>query len=46
MPVFSVLFGEANPGALQQIADATGGRVFDARTAPLNEVFKEIRGYQ
>jgi Ca-activated chloride channel family protein len=46
VPVFTVLFGEANPGALQQIADATGGRVFDARTAPLNEVFKEIRGYQ
>ena len=44
--VFSVLFGEANPKALQQVADATGGQVFDARTASLPDVFKEIRGYQ
>jgi Ca-activated chloride channel family protein len=44
--VFSVLFGEANPDALKQIADATGGKVFDARTANLADVFKEIRGYQ
>jgi Ca-activated chloride channel family protein len=44
--VFSVLFGEANPGALQQIAQATGGQVFDARSADLSDVFKEIRGYQ
>jgi Ca-activated chloride channel family protein len=44
--VFSVLFGEANPAELQQIADATGGKVFDARTANLADVFKEIRGYQ
>jgi hypothetical protein len=31
---------------LKQIADATGGKVFDARRAPLSEVFKDIRGYQ
>jgi Ca-activated chloride channel family protein len=44
--VFTVLFGEASPKELQQIADATGGRVFDARSANLADVFKEIRGYQ
>jgi len=44
--VFSVLFGEANPKELQQVADATGGKVFDARNAILADVFKEIRGYQ
>jgi Ca-activated chloride channel family protein len=44
--VFTVLFGEASPDALQQIAQATGGQVFDARTAKLTDVFKEIRGYQ
>lgn len=44
--VFTVLFGEANPKALQQVADGTGGQVFDARNANLSDVFKEIRGYQ
>jgi Ca-activated chloride channel family protein len=43
---YTVLFGEANPRALQDVADATGGKVFDARNADLSSVFKEIRGYQ
>jgi Ca-activated chloride channel family protein len=43
---FTVLFGEANPEELQAVADATGGKVFDARQADLSSVFKEIRGYQ
>jgi Ca-activated chloride channel family protein len=43
---FAILFGEANPAELQRVADATGGRVFDGRSAPLAQVFKEIRGYQ
>ncbi len=43
---YPVLFGEADPAALHQIADATGGKVFDSRSASLAEVFKEIRGYQ
>jgi len=44
--VFTVLFGEASPKALSDIADATGGQVFDARKTQLSSVFKEIRGYQ
>jgi len=44
--VFTVLFGEASPKALSDIADATGGQVFDARHTQLSSVFKEIRGYQ
>jgi Ca-activated chloride channel family protein len=43
---FAILFGEASPAELQRVADATGGRVFDGRSAPLAQVFKEIRGYQ
>lgn len=43
---FTILFGEADEGAMQGIADATGGRVFDAQTETLNFIFKEIRGYQ
>jgi Ca-activated chloride channel family protein len=43
---FTILFGEAKPKDLTQIADTTGGRLFDSRSAPLTQVFKEIRGYQ
>jgi Ca-activated chloride channel homolog len=43
---FAVIFGEASPKALNDVAGLTGGRTFDARTASLPVVFKEIRGYQ
>jgi Ca-activated chloride channel family protein len=43
---FTVLFGEASPQALKDIAGTTGGTVFDSRTVSLSQVFKEIRGYQ
>jgi Ca-activated chloride channel family protein len=44
--VFPVLFGEANPGELQRLAELTGGRAFDSRKNGLQAIFKEIRGYQ
>jgi len=43
---FPVIFGEASPDELKQVADATGGKVFDSRSSSLSQVFKEIRGYQ
>ena len=46
IPVFMVLFGEANEGALKELVKITGGRVFDARKTPLYSVFKDIRAYQ
>ena len=44
--VFPILFGEANNAEMDELAQATGGRVFDGRKAALGLVFKEIRGYQ
>ena len=44
--VFPILFGEADPQALTDLAALTGGRVFDSRKKALATVFKEIRGYQ
>jgi Ca-activated chloride channel family protein len=44
--VFPILFGDAKADAMQQIADLTGGRLFDAKTTPLGDIFKQIRGYQ
>jgi hypothetical protein len=46
IPVFMVLFGEANEAALKELVATTGGRVFDARKASLYSVFKYIRAYQ
>jgi Ca-activated chloride channel family protein len=46
IPVFMVLFGEANEAALKELVKITGGRVFDARKTPLYSVFKDIRAYQ
>ena len=46
IPVFMVLFGEANEAALKDLVATTGGRVFDARKSSLYSVFKDIRAYQ
>jgi len=43
---FPVLFGNANPQQMQDVAELTGGRVFDGRKTSLAHVFKQIRGYQ
>src|SRR4029077_20950332 len=40
---FAVIFGEASPQELNDVANLTGGRTFDARSASLATVFKEIR---
>jgi len=46
IPVFPILFGEGNAAELRDLADLTGGRLFDSRSNTLAAVFKEIRGYQ
>ena len=43
---FTVLFGDADKAAMEKIADLTGGRMFDAKSESLSQIFKEIRGYQ
>ncbi|MBB5801889.1 Ca-activated chloride channel family protein [Saccharothrix ecbatanensis] len=46
VPVFPILFGEAAEGAMREVAQATGGAVWDARHEPLDRAFCQIRGYQ
>lgn len=43
---FTILFGDANVSAMESLANQTGGRMFDAKSASLTFIFKEIRGYQ
>jgi Ca-activated chloride channel family protein len=44
--VFPVLFGEGNTAEMQAVADTTGGKTFDAHSQSLQDIFKQIRGYQ
>ena len=44
IPVFSILFGEADPSQLNELARLTGGRVFDGRR-DLVRAFRDARGY-
>ncbi|MES2296084.1 MAG: VWA domain-containing protein [Pseudomonadota bacterium] len=46
VPVFAIIFGDADPSQMQALAQSTGGRVFDARTVQLARVMKDIRTYQ
>jgi Ca-activated chloride channel family protein len=43
---FTILFGNASREEMQQVAELTGGRVFDGQGPSLAAVFKAIRGYQ
>jgi Ca-activated chloride channel family protein len=46
IPTFAIIFGEASPQALTNLATLTGGQAFDSRNVSLSSVFKVIRGYQ
>jgi Ca-activated chloride channel family protein len=44
VPVFSVMFGEANQAQLKGLAELTRARVFDGKT-DLVRAFKNAKGY-
>ncbi|MBP3596672.1 MAG: VWA domain-containing protein [Clostridia bacterium] len=44
IPIYSIMFGEANEKDLREIADLSNAKVFDGRVNLL-EAFKEVRGY-
>jgi Ca-activated chloride channel family protein len=44
--VFPIVFGNADADAMKSLAEATGGKAFDAKAGSLAMVFKDIRGYQ
>jgi Ca-activated chloride channel family protein len=43
-PVYSITFGSADTEQLDQLAEKTGGRVFDG-VNDLTNAFREVRGY-
>lgn len=44
IPVFSILFGDAEPSQLEALATLTNARVFDGRTDLLS-AFRSVKGY-
>lgn len=46
IPVFVILYGEANIQEMEEFAQLTGGKTFDALNGDLAAAFEEIRAYQ
>lgn len=46
VPVFVILYGEANVAEMRELAELTGGATFDALGGDLAAAFEEIRAYQ
>lgn len=44
IPIYSIMFGNADESELLDIANLTNAKVFDGRT-DLLKAFKEVRGY-
>ncbi|MFB0918238.1 MAG: VWA domain-containing protein [Clostridiaceae bacterium] len=44
IPVFSIMFGQADGGELENLAEYTNGRVFDGRK-DLTDAFRKVKGY-
>ncbi len=44
VPVFSIMFGDADPEQLEEVADRTRARVFDGRE-DLTGAFRSVKGY-
>lgn len=44
VPVFSIMFGDADPNQLEEVADFTRARVFDGRE-DLAGAFRSVKGY-
>ena len=44
IPIYSIMFGDADEDELQNIADLTNAKVFDGKS-DLLKAFKEVRGY-
>ena len=44
IPVFSIMYGDADKRQLEKIADLTNARVFDGRDS-LTDAFRKVKGY-
>ncbi|WP_236024623.1 vWA domain-containing protein [Bifidobacterium pluvialisilvae] len=45
VPVFSIMFGEADPSQLNELAKLSNAKVFDGRSEDLATIFREVKGF-
>ena len=45
LPIFSIMFGEADPDQLNDLATLSNAKVFDGRTGDLAAVFRQVKGF-
>lgn len=45
VPIFSIMFGDAEPEQLDALSELSNGRTFDGRTGDLADVFRQVKGY-
>ncbi|MCI1210504.1 substrate-binding domain-containing protein [Bifidobacterium tibiigranuli] len=44
-PIFSIMFGDADPSQLEDLAGTSNAKVFDGRNGNLASVFRTVKGY-
>lgn len=45
VPIFSIMFGDADSKQLDELAELSNGKVFDGRSGDLADVFRQVKGY-
>lgn len=45
VPIFSVMFGDADSQQLDDLAKLSNGKVFDGRADDMSGIFREVKGY-
>lgn len=45
VPVFSIMFGDADPSQLKSLATLSNAKVFDGRSGDLASVFRQVKGF-
>lgn len=46
LPIFSIMFGDADPSQLKSLATLSNAKVFDGRSGDLAAVFRQVKGLQ
>ena len=45
LPIFSIMFGDADPSQLKSLATLSNAKVFDGRSGDLAAVFRQAKGF-
>ena len=45
IPIFPIMFGEADDEQLEPLADLSNGKMFDGRNGDLAATFRTVKGY-